>query len=606
MRKLSGILSLARHYTGYAVLNVIFNILSAIFSLFSVTMIIPFLRVLFRSTDELAQVPERAFHFSTDGFTGWFNYQLAQRIADNKTGALLFLCVVVVVLFFIKNLCRYLAHYYLAWLRNGVVRDLRQSVYRKMLRLPLSFFSEQRKGDVMARLSSDVQEVEWSIMNTLDVLFREPVMIILYLVTLLVISPQLTLFIVIMIAFAGAIIGYTGQSLRRVSARGQEKLGSILSVIEESLAGLRIIHAFNAEKHQHLKFSRENDQHFRIVTRLLQRRDLASPLSEFLGICVVAVVLLYGGSMVLKGDGPLSPETFIGFILIFSQMLNPAKFFSSAYYNIRKGLASLDRINQILQAEETIRHNPEAKAIASFDKSIEYRSVSFAYEQQTVLSRISFELKKGKTLALVGPSGAGKTTLMDLLPRFYDVSSGSVMIDGTDIRNYKLHDLRSLFGVVTQEPILFNDTIFNNIAFGLTGVSTEDVERAAGIANAHSFIMQTEQGYHTVIGDRGHKLSGGERQRITIARAVLRNPAILLLDEATSSLDSESEKLVQDALSRLMQNRTTIVIAHRLSTIQAADEILVLNRGEIAERGNHEALMNLNGIYRNLVEMQSL
>ncbi len=604
MGKLGSILRMIGNYKKYAALNVLFNILSAIFSLFSIAMIFPFLRILFRTKEELSAVQKADFSFSINGLNDWFNYELGLRVMENKTQALVFLCVIVVVLFFVKNLCRYLAMYFLSYLRNGVVRDLRQKLFKKVLRLPVSFFSEKRKGDVISRMTSDVQEVEWSIMNTLEVIFREPVLIILYLGALILISPQLTVFVLLMLLVVGVLIGYVSRTLRKVSAKGQEKLGIILSVIDESLSGLRIIHAFNAEKYQHQKFSKENDQHFSIITKLLRRRDLASPLSEFLGICVITVVLWFGGRLVLNDESSLSPETFIGYIAIFSQLINPAKFFTTAYYNIQKGLASVDRIKVILDAEETINEIQNAVSIQEFKSEIEYKNVSFAYESNPVLQNIDVRISKGKMIALVGQSGAGKSTLVDLLPRFYDASDGAILIDGVDIRNYKLKDLRGLMGVVTQEPILFNDTIHNNITFGLTAATKDDVMQAAKIANAHEFIVNTSNGYETIIGDRGHKLSGGERQRLTIARAVLKNPPILILDEATSSLDSESEKLVQDAISKLMLNRTSIVIAHRLSTIQSADEIIVLQKGKIVERGNHKELMNQNGYYRRLVEMQ--
>ncbi|MCX6291647.1 MAG: ABC transporter ATP-binding protein [Bacteroidetes bacterium] len=592
-------------YKGYAVMNIVFNVLSVIFSLFSLTMVVPFLNVLFSQQTSYQQLP---WSFSPKALLGNFNYFLAQFITQHgKVEALELIAGLVVVMFFLKNLFRYLAMYFIAPIRNGVVRDLRNRMYEKILYLPLTYFSEERKGDLMARMTSDVQEIEWSIMQSLEVIFREPLTVILFLTTMVLMSAKLSLFVFILLPLAGLIIGQIGKSLRRTSTKSQAKMGMLLSNIEETLGGLRIIKAFTSENFATEKFHKLNDEYKRLMIRLYRKRDLSSPLSEFLGTVVLVTVMYFGGRLVFT-DASLEPSVFIAFIAIFSQLIPPAKSFTEAYSNVQKGLASAERINKILDAEITIRDKENPLTITDFKKEIEYKNVSFRYvkgETGYILKDVNLKIEKGKTIALVGQSGSGKTTLADLLPRFYDLELGEIKIDGENINDYRISDLRKLMGIVTQESILFNDTVFNNIAFGMKDASEEDVVTAAKIANAHDFILQMPNGYQTNIGDRGNKMSGGQRQRISIARAILKNPPILILDEATSALDTESERLVQDALMKLMQNRTTLVIAHRLSTIQHADEIVVMQKGEILERGKHHELLEKGGAYKKLYDLQS-
>jgi subfamily B ATP-binding cassette protein MsbA len=610
MQKFLSILKLIIPYKKYAILNIFFNLLSIVFSLFSLTMIMPILDLLFLRTDDyihniiLNETPK--IELSIDSIKEYFNFYFSLTIIKNgKMDALIMICVLVVAMIFFKNLFRYLAMFFIAKARTGVVKDLRAKMYRKALVLPLSFYSDEKKGDIMSRFSNDVLEVEWSILNSLEILFRDPLSIILYLATLLYMSPQLTLFVFVLLPIAGLIIGRIGKSLKRTSVKGQQKAGELMSSVEETLGGLRIIKAFNAEKFMNKKFDKQNSEYNVIMTSMYRKRDLASPLSEFLGVTAMAIVLWFGGKLVLSDNADISASTFVGYIAIFSQIINPAKAFSSAFYNIQKGIASVERINKITEAEESIKEAPDAKAHSGFNECIEFKNVNFAYNEKQVLKNINLKIEKGKTIALVGQSGAGKSTLVDLLPRFYDAISGEVLIDHKNVREIKLQDLRALFGVVTQESILFNDTVFNNIAFGVENAKEEDVIAAAKVANAHEFISKMENGYQTNIGDRGSKLSGGQRQRISIARAVFKNPPILILDEATSALDTESERLVQDALNHLMKNRTSIVIAHRLSTIQNADEIIVMHEGQIVERGKHSELISKNGVYKKLCELQT-
>lgn len=606
MKNLFRILGYVRQYASFAMLNVFFNILTVIFSLFSVVMIIPFLQLLFGKIPLVMQQPE--FSLKAETLLEYFKYLLSTEInANGQLAALIKFCVVIAALFFFKNLFRFLALYFLAPVRSGAVRDIRNSVYFKLLALPLSYYSQERKGDMIARVTDDVKEVENSIISFMEITVREPLNIVIYLAALLMLSPQLTGFVFIMLLITGFIIGRVGKSLKRQSTEAQNITGRLISMVDETLSGLRIVHAFNAEDFMRKQFGKINQQLYGVTWRMTTRRELSSPLTEFLAICVVCSVLYFGGTLVIEHKN-LEAETFIGFMVLFSQLIPPSKNFSTAFYNIRKGLASAQRIFDILDAEVKITEQATPVFISEFKTGIEYRNVSFAYnnfDNKKILDNINLKISKGKVVALVGQSGAGKTTMVDLLPRFYDVSEGAILIDGTDIRQYRLADLRSLFGIVSQESILFNDTVFNNIAFGMKNVTEEQVVEAAKIANAHNFILKLEKGYQTVIGDRGGKLSGGERQRLTIARAVLKNPPILILDEATSSLDSNSEKLVQDALTNLMKGRTTIVIAHRLSTIQFADEIIVMQDGKIAERGNHIGLMAKNGIYKRLVDLQA-
>jgi subfamily B ATP-binding cassette protein MsbA len=606
MKNLFRILSYVRKYASFAGLNVVFNILTVLFSLFSVMMIIPFLQLLFGKIPMVMQQP--VFAWNAETLLEYFKYLLSTEISTNgQLTALVKFCVVIAVLFFFKNLFRFLALYFLAPIRSGSVRDLRNDIYSKILSLPLSYYSKERKGDLIARITDDVKEVENSIISFIEVTVREPLNIIIYLTALLLLSPQLTGFVFVMLLITGFIIGRVGKSLKKQSTEAQTITGQLISIVDETLSGLRIVYAFTAEGFMQQQFQKINQRLYGITWRMTTRRELSSPLTEFLAICVVCSVLYFGGTLVIEHKN-LEAETFIGFMVLFSQLIPPAKNFSSAFYNIRKGLASAQRIFEILDAEVKITQKSNAATVTEFKSEIEYRNVTFAYnnfDNKKILDNIQLKIGKGKVVALVGQSGAGKTTMVDLLLRFYDVTDGSILIDGKDVRDYKLADLRGLFGMVSQESILFNDSVFNNISFGIKNATKEKVIEAAKIANAHEFILRLENGYDSTIGDRGSKLSGGERQRLTIARAVLKNPPILILDEATSSLDSNSEKLVQDALTNLMKGRTTIVIAHRLSTIQFADEIIVMQEGRIAERGNHIGLMAKNGIYKKLVDLQA-
>lgn len=598
------LLGYMHRYKSLVALNIISNILTAVFTALSIPLLIPFLEILFDRREPELQAPQTVF--SVEGLAQYFNYTLSTYIEQSgKEAALLFVCISILGVFFLKNLFRYLSLFFMAPVRNGIIRDLRAQLFDKVLNLPLSYFSEEKKGDLLSRITADVQEVEWSILNVLEAIFREPLIIIGSLAFMLYISPSLTVFVFILILFTAVVIGGIGRSLKRSSSAVQESLGVIVSIVEEALGGLRIIKGFNAENYQRGKFGLENNHYRYQLTRLLWRRDLSSPLSEFLGIATVAVLLWYGSRQVFSES--LDAETFLTFIFAFYNVIDPAKSLSKSVYNIQKGIGAMRRVEHILDAENPITDAPDAVELSSFRQSIEFKQVSFAYNalEGAVLKQIDLVVPKGQLIALVGASGAGKSTLVDLLPRFYDVSSGVIYLDGKDIRQYPIRQLRHLMGIVSQEAILFNDSIYNNIVFGLEGVSPEAVEQAARIAHAHDFIMATEKGYQSNIGDRGNKLSGGQRQRITIARAILKNPPILILDEATSALDAESEKLVQAALNALMQNRTSIVIAHRLATIQHADQIVVLKNGQIVERGNHQSLLQKQGEYQKLVALQA-
>ncbi|RDC61455.1 ABC transporter ATP-binding protein [Adhaeribacter pallidiroseus] len=602
------ILHFAKPFLSFVPQYSIFTILGIIFGLFNFTLLIPLLDVLFGTTsinEAQAILQKPAFSLDVEYIKKIFNYFFGQIIVNNgKIAALQFVCILIVISVFLSNLFRYLGLRAEAHVRTKIVRNIRQKVYERITQLQLGYFTNERKGDILSRLSNDVQEIETSVVSTLNVIVREPFTIIGLFIILFTMSARLTLFTMLVIPVSGFIISSITKKLRRTAILGQEALGHILSIIDETLGSVRVIKAFNAQSYILDKFTQQNNRYGQITESMWNKRSLASPISEFMGVASVAGILFYGGNLVLNKTSDLSPSQFITYIILFSQVLVPVKAISTAFSNIQRGLVSGDRVLQIIDTQPQIRDLPTAKTLPGFSDAITFNAVSFAYGNEAVLQQINLTIPKGKTIALVGPSGGGKSTLADLLPRFYDPTSGVITIDGVDIKTCTLHSLREQMGVVTQESILFNDTIFNNIAFNKTNATEAEVIAAAKIANAHEFIMQSPDGYQTTIGDRGGKLSGGQRQRISIARAILKNPPILIMDEATSALDTESEKLVQEALINLMRNRTSLVIAHRLSTIQHADEIIVLQKGSIRERGTHEQLLRQNGLYARLNQMQ--
>ncbi len=602
------ILQYARPFASFLPLYFVLTILTIVFSIFNFTLIVPLLNVLFNQTGTATEIPKSlpGFSLSARFITDAFYYYFGQVIAAyGRMGALSFVCGAVVVSVFFSNLFRYLSLRLIATVRARVIRGLRLDLYQRMLQLPLSFFGGERKGDLMSRFTSDVQEVETSVVNTLTGVIRDPLTIIFYFVVLFTMSAKLTLFSLILLPISGGIIATVSKRLRRQAKQSQQTLGTMLSVIDETLGGVRVIKAFNAQKYILGKFMAQNDQYARTSRNIDNTRDLASPFSEFAGVSVVAGLLYFGGSLVLGGESDLTAAKFIGYIILFSQVLTPAKALSSSFGNIQRGLVAGERVLSIIDIEPAIRDRPNAAVLPPFEREIEFQNLQFSYGETPVLYDINLKIRKGSTVALVGSSGGGKSTLADLLPRFYDPGAGQILIDGHDLRGCTLHSVRDQMGIVTQESILFNDTIFNNIRFNTQATEAEVIE-AARIANAHEFILASPEGYQTVIGDRGSRLSGGQRQRLSIARAILRNPPILILDEATSALDTESEKLVQEALQRLMQNRTSLVIAHRLSTVQHADEIVVLQHGRIVERGTHADLARRpGGVYQRLSSMQT-
>lgn len=600
-------------YKKYLWLNIFMNILAALLNLLSFALIIPILQMLFKINKEAYSFTSLSFDYFSSHSLKEFGealvnnfYWYVSQIIDTYGGttALMVLGAFLVIATVFRTAAMYFSSYFMIPIRTGTVRDIRNQINDKIVSLPLAFFSEERKGDILARISGDVNEVETSIMSSLDMIFKNPIMIIIYLTGMFVVSWQLTLFVLILLPVMGYVMGRVGKTLKKSSALGQQQWGFLMSQIEETLGGLRIIKAFNAEKKISERFHKSNELFRRTTNKIFRRQQLAHPMSEFLGTIAIAIILCYGGSLILNENSPIDGASFIYYLTIFYLLINPAKELSKSAYSIQKGLASMERVDKILKAESNILDSANPKTI-HLNQKIEYRNIRFKYRENWVIKNVNLEIEKGKTVALVGQSGSGKSTMADLLPRFYDVQEGSITIDGVDIRDTKVHDLRQLMGIVNQEAILFNDSFFNNIAFGVENATQQQVEEAARIANAHEFIIATEDGYNTNIGDRGGKLSGGQRQRISIARAVLKNPTILILDEATSALDTESERVVQDALDRLTQNRTTLVIAHRLSTIRNADLICVMHEGEIVERGTHDELFGLNGYYTRLCEMQS-
>ena len=597
-------------YKKYVFLSLLFNLLTTFFSLFSFAAIIPLLNMLFKTTQAVKTYQtwtwDDKFKVIVDGIQNNVSFSI-QRFIENvgPSAALLYIGLFLVVMTALKVGTAYLGAHFLIPIRTGVLRDLRNQLYKKIISLPIGFFTAERKGDIMSRMTGDVNEVEASIMSSLEMVFKNPIMILIYLGVMFAMSWELTLFVLVLLPFSGYLIGKIGKSLKRRSTEGQEQTGELLSQIEETLGGLRVVKAFNAEHKLEARFSLLNEKTRKTFTRLNRRYNLAHPVSELLGTIVIAILLWFGGVLILGHRSSIDAAQFIYYIVIFYSIIAPSKDLSKASYSIQKGMASLERVDMILKSENTIKDPEEPQIIHTFSDKIEFRNLGFKYETDWVLRDINLIVPKGKTVALVGQSGSGKSTLVDLLPRYYDAVEGEILMDGVNIKNYKVHDIRSQMGNVNQEAILFNDTFFNNIAFGVENATLEQVIEAAKIANAHDFISATENGYETSIGDRGSKLSGGQRQRVSIARAILKNPPILILDEATSALDTESEKLVQDALENLMLNRTTLVVAHRLSTIKRADEICVMHEGKIVERGKHDDLVALDGYYKKLCDMQS-
>ena len=596
----------ARPYRKYGFLNIFFNILYALFSALSFAALIPMLEVLFDKTKKVTEAPQyQGLGKLKEYYLEYMSYYIGQQSGDNPMSGLVLVIGLVLVLFLLKNVFNYLAMYFITFLRNGVLKDIRNQMYQKITDLPIAYYSEKRKGDVIARITSDVLEIQHSFLSILELIVREPLTILFTIIIMFLISVKLTIFVFIFIPVAGMIISWIGKSLKRQSGRVQREQGEFLSIVEETLGGLRVIKAFNAESRFYKSFQASTKRFFRFSNKLLNRQNLASPTGEFLGILVIGVLLWFGGKMVLI-DGTLDAPSFIAYMGLAYNILTPAKSISKASYGVKKGNAAAERVLEILETENPITDSDGALEKESFEQDIRMENISFKYEDEYVLKNFTLHVPKGETVALVGQSGSGKSTIANLLTRFYDVNAGKIKIDGIAIQDLTTKSLRNLMGLVTQDSILFNDTVRNNISLGKENASLEEIVAAAKIANAHDFITALPNGYHTNIGDSGNKLSGGQKQRLSIARAVLKNPPIMILDEATSALDTESERLVQDALEKMMRNRTSVVIAHRLSTIQNAHTIVVLQKGEIVEQGSHESLLERDGVYRKLVEMQSL
>lgn len=608
MKAIRQILPYLKGKWGYVAAYGISNLLSVVFSTLTVTMIGPFLTTLFDKAEKVNSVQAPSLN-NKEAIEHYFKYLMTHFIEQNggdKVYGLIFICLVVVMATFFKNVFLYTSRYILNPLRNGILFNIRKDLFGKIIQLPIGFFTNERKGDIMSRMTNDVSAVEVSIISMMELLFSTPVTIIFYFIVLSMISLKLFLFLMVLLPIAGLIIGRISKSLKKNTQQTQIRLGNLLSIIEETLGGLRIVKAFGAEQNRNETFAHENKELYTLNNAVASRREMASPMSEFLGILILSVIIWFGGKMALSTPQEIEPGMFIVFISMFYFLINPLKSLSQIFYNLHQGRASIERINLILNAENKIIDEPNAQEINSFNGTIEFKNVHFSYDGNAILKNINLIIPKGKTIALVGASGAGKSTLVDLIPRFHDVESGEILLDGINIKSFKIEDLRHLMGIVSQEPILFNDTIKNNIALGGDNSKLTEIENAAKVANAHAFISSKDSGYEDIVGDRGTKLSGGEKQRITIARAIFKNPPILILDEATSSLDTVSERQVQDAINHLMQNRTSIVIAHRLSTVQNADEIVVLEKGEIKEKGTHAFLIAQNGLYKNLVDMQQV
>jgi len=595
-----------------AYLTIISNLFFVIFNLISLVLFIPFLNLIFdpEKTDDIAKLPKPIwgnFDNPLDFFGAYYDYQMGQFIIEYETlGALAFICISVLLAFFLKNLFRYGAVYHQSYMRMAVVRELRHRLFKKAIDLPISYHNDERKGNLLSRMTADLNEVEVAVVYLLEIIFREPLAVAISLILLFYISVPLTLFSLILLPLSGFLISRIGKSLKRTSSEGQEKMGFVLSLIEEAISGVRIIKAFTAERLILDRFSKHNHKHQKLITKTFRKKDLASPLNEFLGAAIMVGIVWFGGSLILKGQGDLDGKQFMGFIIIFSQLLRPISGIANGLTSFKKAEASLERIDDVLDIEDTIIESEQAIVKTDFQSTIKLEKVEFSYQDTVVLKDISFTLEKGKTVALVGESGSGKSTISDLLPRFYDVKSGKITIDDINIQDLKLQSLRGLISIVSQESVLFNDTVANNIAFGKPDASIEEIVEAAKVANAHEFIESLDQGYDTNIGDRGNKLSGGQKQRLSIARAVLADTPIMIFDEATSALDTESEKVVQKALDNLMHNRTSLVIAHRLSTIRNADLIIVLKQGLIVEQGTHDTLIAQKGYYHALCEIQQI